>query len=179
MRRAAHPSALRALFYGVPAATAAAVPALILAAAGCSSGVPAATNRREPGDRFDPSVVLGGEKADRAEEAMVAATAGHAARPLQEAPAGRWSDVPMAIRNAARAHFAGVRSFDTSGDRIVASLALEDGQAGTVTATRDAAGTVSFECSLGTFPDAGRDQAFLASLRAEFARLGRLRRPAR
>ena len=179
MRRTAHSFASRARFYGFAATGRAVVPALLLLAAACASPDPAATNRREPGDRFDPAVVLSGQKAGRAEEAMVGATAGYAPRPLQEAPEGRWSDVPMAIRNVAKAHFAGVRSFDTSGDRIVASLALEDGQAGTVTATRDGAGAVSFACSLGTFPDAVRDDAFLGSLRAEFLRLGRIGRPSR
>lgn len=172
---AAPPRTVRLGFYRV--AVAASLGSVAALAAGCSGGDAARTNRRAPEDRFDPSVVLRGEAATEAERGMVSATAGHAGRPLAAAPGGRWSDVPMAIRNTARAAFLGVRSFETSGDRIVASTVREDGQAGTVTATRAPDGTIGLECTLGTFPDESRDAAFVSALRGELARLGAIRRP--
>jgi hypothetical protein len=145
--------------------------------AGCSGEDAVRSNRRAPEDRFDPTVVLEGKSAERAERGMVSATAGYPGRPLVAEPGGRWSDVPMAIRNVARESFRGVRSFETSGDRIVAATVAEDGQPGTVTAARAPDGAISFECSLGTFPDSSRDAAFASALRAELARLGAIRRP--
>lgn len=162
-------------FYRVALAVSLAVGATI--PSGCSGGDVARSNRRGPEDRFDPTVVLEGKAAEQAERGMVSAAAGYAGRPLLAEPGGRWSDVPMAIRNVARASFRGVRSFETSADRIVASTVAEDGQPGTVTALRAADGTISFECSLGTFADQSRDARFASELRAELARLGAIRRP--
>lgn len=133
---------------------------------------------RGPDDPFDPSVVLEGERAQAAEQAMLGPAAGHPARPLVPASDGvRWSDVPMAIRNVADASFVGVRSIDTAADRIQANTVLEDGQAGSVAAVRDASGAIGFECRLSTFPDAKRDGAFDAAVRKELLRLGAVRRP--
>lgn len=109
---------------------------------------------------------------------MLVAAEGYRPRPLVPAADGvRWSDVPMAIRNVADSSFIGVRSIDTSADRISANTVLEDGQRGTVAAIRDEAGAITFECRLSTFPDAKRDGAFDAAVREELLRLGKIRRP--
>jgi hypothetical protein len=144
----------------------------------CSQPDAARSDVRGPGDQFDPGVVLEGNSARAAEQGMLAAAEGYRPRPLVPAADGvRWGDVPMAIRNVADASFVGVRSVDTSADRIVANTVLEDGQRGTVAAVRDEAGAITFECRLSTFADAKRDGAFDAAVRKELLRLGALRRP--
>lgn len=144
----------------------------------CSQPDAARSDVRGPGDRFDPAVVLEGDRARAAEQGMLVATEGYRPRPLVPAADGvRWGDVPMAIRNVADASFVGVRSIDTSGDRIEAHTVLEDGQAGSVAAVRDASGAITFECRLSTFADAKRDGAFDAAVRKELLRLGAIARP--
>ena len=157
----------------------AAVGALALGAVtGCSRPDAARSDVRGPGDRFDPSVVLEGDRARAAEQGMLTAAEGYRPRPLVPAADGvRWSDVPMAIRNVADASFVGVRSVDTSGDRIEVNTVLQDGQPGSVAAVRDASGAITFECRLSTFPDAKRDGAFDAAVRKELLRLGAIPRP--
>lgn len=150
--------------------------ALAAALAGCAPDA-AQGNLRGPGDRFDPAVVLDGPRGPDASRAMAAATAGTEARPLAASKAPRWSDVEMAIRNVAGRSFVGVRAVERTGDRIAATTVLEDGQLGSVVATRDASGAIAFDCRLSTFPGAARDGAFAKALGAEMQRLAAIPRP--
>lgn len=154
---------------------------LLLAAlaAGCAPDA-ASTDRRGRGDLFEPDVVLAGASADEAVSAMQLPAAGRPTRPLLPAAEGvRWSDVPMAIRNAAAEGFVGVASMREGTDLVTAVMLAPDGQRGCVEASRSPDGPVRFEVRLGTFPDAVRDEAFARVLEAELRRLGSIPRPQR
>lgn len=180
MANRARRSPASARFYrvaGARAAFAVAVAWAIAAAlAGCRTDA-ARTNVRGPGDAFDPSVVLDGPRGPEASRGMASAAAGSASRPLAASASPRWSDVEMAIRNVAGESFVGVRAVERVGARIAATTVLEDGQVGSVVATRDASGAIAFDCRLSTFPDAARDGAFAKALGAEMQRLAAIPRP--
>jgi hypothetical protein len=169
-----------ARFYRVagvrPWAAVAAAGALAAAVTGCGQDA-ARNNLRAPGDEFDPALVLDGPRGGEASRGMAGATAGVAARPLAASKSPRWSDVEMAIRNVAEASFVGVRAVERADGRIAATTVLEDGQVGSVVATRDASGAIAFDCRLSTFPDAARDGAFAKALGAEMQRLAAVPRP--
>ena len=168
-RRPASPSSAR--FYRC---------AVLAGAVACAACRPdaATTNRRAPGDEFDPTVVLQGRSADAAEGAMAGAAAGHAARPLAAAADGvRWSDVELAMTNVARRSFVGVEAYDRTENAVVATTILADGQRGTVIASRDALGAISFRARLGTLADDRRDRAFELDAAKELRRLGAIPRP--
>jgi hypothetical protein len=151
--------------------------ALIASGAGCAPDA-ATTNRRAPGDRFDPSVVLAGARAGRAEDAMTVTTAGYQARPLLPAADGvRWDDVEMAVTNVSKRSFVGVAAYQRTADTVVGSTILADGQQGTVTVRRGAEGSITVGAQLGTFPDEARDRAFTDAVTKELRRLGSIKRP--
>ncbi len=149
----------------------------IAAGAGCAPDA-ATTNRRAPGDRFDPSVVLADARAGRAEDAMAATAAGDRARPLLPAADGvRWDDVEMAVTNVSKRSFVGIAAYRRTADTVVASTILSDGQQGTVTARRGADGVIGISAQLGTFPDESRDRGFADAVSVELRRLGAIKRP--
>ena len=109
---------------------------------------------------------------------MVGATEGYQPRPLVPASDRvRWEDVETAMTNTARRSFVGISGYEVAADRVVGSAILADGQRGTVTAERSAAGAISFRAQLGALPDPRRDRAFERDCEVELRRLGALRRP--
>lgn len=150
----------------------------VVSLASCAPPDAATTDRRAPGDQFDPDVVLTGAAARDAVAAMQVPAAGHATRPLvAAAPGVRWSDVPMAIDNVASVGFLGVLSSAATADRVEAVTVSADGQHGIVVATRGADGAVTFAVRAGTFAEPARDDALARALDRELRRLGAIRRP--
>lgn len=150
----------------------------VLAAGSCAPPDAATSDRRAPGDRFDPDVVLSGSAADDAVAAMQVPAAGRATRPLlSAAPGVRWSDVPMAIENVASVGFLGIPSMSVTADRVEAVTVSADGQRGSVVATRGPGAAVAFAVQAGTFADPARDGDLARALDRELRRLATIRRP--
>ena len=154
------------------------VAASLIALVGCSGPDAASTNARWEGDQFAPNVVLSGASADAAVSGMRAPTAGYQARPLVAAADGvRWSDVKMAIRNVAEHNFLGVQSINATDALVTAAIVSADGQRGAVRVTKGAAGEITAQVQLGTFPDPKVDGAFVQEFDREMRRLGAIAQP--
>ena len=150
----------------------------LAALAGCAGPDAATTNARWEGDQFAPAVVLSGASADAAVSGMRSPTAGYQARPLVPAADGvRWSDVKMAIRNVAERNFLGVQSIVATDALVTATIVSADGQRGSVRATKGAAGEITAQVQLGTFPDPKVDGAFVQEFDREMRRLGAIAQP--
>lgn len=148
-----------------------------IAVAGCRQDA-ASSDRRGPGDAFDPSVVLDGSRASEAVDAMRGPATGVPTRPLATAAGGiRFSDAPMAIRNVAGRSMVGVTFMQQTDSACVARTVLPDGREGEVRVERAADGTVSARAVLAP---AGSDQddAFSRDVMGELRRLGAFHRPA-
>ena len=162
-------------FYRCAAIVVAAFP---VALSGCGGPDAASTNARWEGDQFAPNVVLSGASADAAVGGMRAPTAGYQARPLVAAADGvRWSDVKMAIRNVAEQSYLGVQSIEATDALVTAAIISADGQRGSVRVTKGAAGEITAQVQLGTFPDPRADGAFAQGFDREMRRLGAIARP--
>ena len=147
-----------------------------LAASGCRRDV-ALSDRRAPGDAFDPSVVLDGPRASEAIDAMRAPAAGVATRPLVAAADGvRFSDAPMAIRNVAGRSTVGITFVQQTDVACLARTVLPDGREGEVRVDRTADGSLAARARLA---EAGspQDEAFARDVLAELRRLGAIKRP--
>lgn len=150
--------------------------ALATGIGGCTRDV-ASSDRRGPGDAFDPSVVLSGQRADEAIDAMRAPAAGAPVRPLAAAPSGvRLEDAPMAIRNVAGRSFVGVTGIESDGPAWVARTVMPDGREGTVRVERAPDGSLSVVSRLAGRP-VPEDDAFARDVLAELRRLGAFPRP--
>jgi len=158
------------------AVTAAVTAAATLAAVGCRRDA-AASDRRAPGDAFDPSVVLDGPRAAEAIDAMRGPAEGVPTRPLVAAAGGvRFSDAPMAIRNVAGRSTVGITFMQQTDVACIARTVLPDGREGEVRVDRDADGALAVHARLA---DAGsaQDDAFSRDVLSELRRLGALTRP--
>jgi hypothetical protein len=147
-----------------------------LAASGCRRDV-AASDRRAPGDAFDPSVVLEGPRASEAIDAMRAPAAGVATRPLVVAADGvRFSDAPMAIRNVAGRSTVGITFVQQTDVACLARTVLPDGREGEVSVDRAADGSLAVRARLAA-AGSSQDEAFARDVLAELRRLGAIKRP--
>lgn len=156
--------------------TAAVIAAATLATVGCRRDA-AASDRRAPGDAFDPSVVLDGPRAAEAIDAMRGPAAGVPVRPLAVAAEGvRFSDAPMAIRNVAARSTVGITYMQQTDVACMARTVLPDGREGEVRVDRNADGSLASRARLA---DAGspQDDAFARDVLAELRRLGAVKRP--
>lgn len=163
-------------FYRHRILLAASVAAAWLAAAGCRRDV-AASDRRAPGDAFDPSVVLDGPRAAEAIDAMRGPAEGAPTRPLEAAAGGvRFSDAPMAIRNVAGRSTVGVTYVQQTDVACVARTVLPDGREGEVRVERNADGSLTAHARLAAAGSA-QDEAFARDVAAELRRLGAIKRP--
>jgi hypothetical protein len=146
------------------------------AASGCRRDV-ASTDRRAPGDAFDPSVVLEGPRASEAIDAMRAPAAGVATRPLVVAADGvRFSDAPMAIRNVAGRSTVGITFVQQTDVACLARTVLPDGREGEVCVDRAADGALAVRARLAA-AGSPQDEAFARDVLAELRRLGAIKRP--
>ncbi len=147
-----------------------------LGAAGCRRDA-AASDRRGPGDAFDPSVVLDGPRSAEAIDAMRGPAEGVPTRPL-EAAAGsvRFSDAPMAIRNVAGRSTVGITYMQQTDVACVARTVLPDGREGEVRVERAADGSLAAHARLAA-AGCAQDDAFARDVLAELRRLGAIRRP--
>lgn len=158
------------------AVSVAVIAAATLSAVGCRRDA-AASDRRAPGDAFDPSVVLDGPRAAEAIDAMRGPAEGVPTRPLAAAAEGvRFSDAPMAIRNVAGRSTVGITHMQQTDVACTARTVLPDGREGEVRVDRDAGGSLAAHARLA---DAGsaQDDAFARDVLAELRRLGALKRP--
>lgn len=147
-----------------------------LAAAGCRRDA-AASDRRGPGDAFDPSVVLDGPRSAEAIDAMRGPAEGVPTRPLVAAAGGvRFSDAPMAIRNVAGRSTVGVTYMQQTDVACLARTVLPDGREGEVRVERTADGSLAAHARLAA-AGSSQDEAFARDVLAELRRLGAIKRP--
>lgn len=155
---------------------AASIAAALVMASGCRRDA-AATDRRGPGDAFDPSVVLEGPRASEAIDAMREPAAGVPTRPLTAAAGGvRFSDAPMAIRNVAGRSTVGITFMQQTDAACLARTVLPDGREGEVRVDRAADGALTAHVRLAG-PGSPQDDAFARDVLAELRRLGAIKRP--
>lgn len=147
-------------------------------AAGCSLPEAAASTKPSRQDVFPPDMVLDAAQQRAALDAMRAAGAGVAVRPLVAAQNGvRWSDVETAVRNVADKQFLGVFGIEAKPEVFTAGLQTEDGQPGSITVRRQVDGRIVAHADIGIFSNFTKEQKFENAFDAEMRRLGAIPRP--